>query len=62
VTESPLDNENATIGRSNEADQRTYMGVEFDVIVTGSESMVTRMKYEAGDQVPFHSHPNVQSG
>lgn len=50
------------IGRSQDAQPRTFSGVEFDVLVTGSESMVTKMKYKVGDQVPFHSHPNVQSG
>jgi quercetin dioxygenase-like cupin family protein len=50
------------IGRSHEAKARTFSGVDFDVLVTGSESMVTRMKYKEGDQVPFHSHPNTQSG
>jgi quercetin dioxygenase-like cupin family protein len=49
-------------GRSHEAKARTFSGVNFDVLVTSSESMVTKMKYKEGDQVPFHSHPNVQSG
>lgn len=50
------------IVRSHEAKSRTYSGVEFDVLATGSESMVTKMRYKEGNQVPFHSHPNEQSG
>ena len=50
------------ICRSHEARPRTYSGVEFEVLATDSESMVTKMKYREGNQVPFHSHPNSQSG
>jgi quercetin dioxygenase-like cupin family protein len=52
----------SVIGRSHEAQARTFSGVDFDVLVTSGESMVTKMKYKEGDQVPFHSHPNIQSG
>lgn len=50
------------IGHSDQAQPRTYSGVEFDLLVVGEESMVTKMKYRAGNRVPFHSHPNSQSG
>lgn len=52
----------ALIGRSHEAKPRTYSGVEFDLLVADEESMVTKMKYRAGNRVPTHRHPNVQSG
>jgi quercetin dioxygenase-like cupin family protein len=52
----------SVIGRSHEAKSRSFSGVHFDVLVSGSESMVTKMKYKEGDQVLFHSHPNIQSG
>jgi quercetin dioxygenase-like cupin family protein len=50
------------IGRSRDAKARTFSGVNFDVLATTNESMVTKMKYKEGDEVPFHSHPNIQSG
>lgn len=50
------------IGRSHEAKARTFSGVEFDVLVTGSEAMVTKMRFKKGNQTPLHSHPNIQSG
>ena len=39
-----------------------FMDVDFDVLAIGPKSMVTKMNFEAGDSVPFHSHPNEQSG
>ncbi len=31
-------------------------------MATGEKSMVTKMNYKIGDNVPMHSHPNEQSG
>jgi quercetin dioxygenase-like cupin family protein len=50
------------IGRSHDAKPRTFHGVDIDVLVTGSEAMVTKMRFKEGNHVPFHSHPNIQSG
>ena len=50
------------IGRSHEARSRNFHGVDIDVLVAGSEAMVTKMKFKKGDQTPSHSHPNIQSG
>ena len=50
------------IGRSKDAKPRNFHGVDIDVLVTGTEGMVTKMRFKEGDNVPFHSHPNVQSG
>jgi len=36
--------------------------VSFDVLAAGEKSMVARMNYKAGNHVPFHSHPNEQTG
>lgn len=47
------------IGRSHEAKSRNFHGVDIDVLVAGSEAMVTKMKFKKGDQTPFHSHPNM---
>ena len=50
------------IGRSHDAKSRTFHGVDIDVLVSGSEAMVTKMRFKEGDNVPFHIHPNIQSG
>ena len=38
------------------------MGVSFDLLSVGNDSMVTKMNYKTGDYVPVHKHPNEQSG
>jgi quercetin dioxygenase-like cupin family protein len=50
------------IVKSDEAKQREFMGVNFDVLAVGEKSMVTKMNYKIGDKVPGHAHPNEQSG
>lgn len=50
------------ITKAQEAKQLVFQGVNFDVLAVGKESMVTKMHYEEGNYVPFHSHPNEQSG
>lgn len=50
------------IVKSEDAKNRQFKGVSFDVLAVGQKSMVTRMNYKAGDNVPLHSHPNEQSG
>jgi len=42
--------------------KRHFKGVSFDVLAVGQKSMVTRMNYKVGNNVPLHSHPNEQSG
>jgi len=51
-----------TVIKSTEAKTREFLGVSFDVLATGERSMVTKMRYRADNHVPFHSHPNEQSG
>lgn len=41
---------------------RQFLGVDFVVLSIGSESMVAKMLYKSTDHVPFHGHPNEQSG
>jgi len=41
---------------------RQFLGVDFEVLSTGENSMVTKMLYKTTDSVPFHKHPNEQSG
>jgi quercetin dioxygenase-like cupin family protein len=48
--------------KANEIQKRQFMGVSFDLLTVGKESMVTKMNYKSGDFVPLHNHPNEQSG
>jgi quercetin dioxygenase-like cupin family protein len=41
---------------------RQFKGVSFEILAVGLKSMVTKMNYEFGNNVPLHSHPNEQSG
>jgi len=41
---------------------RQFLGVDFVVLSIGNDSMVTKMLYKSTDNVPFHKHPNEQSG
>ncbi|MFZ5496670.1 MAG: cupin domain-containing protein [Verrucomicrobiota bacterium] len=47
---------------STAAQQRTSFGVLFDVLATGPQSMMTKMRYRVDNIIPFHSHPNEQIG
>jgi len=48
--------------KSNEAQRRSFLGVDFVLLSHGPESMVTKMLYKQGDKPPLHKHPNEQSG
>lgn len=50
------------VGHPENAKSRSFHGVNIDVLVAGPEAMVTKMHFKNGDQVPFHNHPNTQSG
>ena len=50
------------ITKNENAKIRHFKGVSFDVLAVGKKSMVTRMNYKVGNNVPSHSHPNEQSG
>jgi len=47
---------------SQDAKRRSFLGVDFVVLAHGPETMVTKMLYKQSDDVPFHKHPNEQSG
>ncbi len=49
------------IVKSNEAQRRSFLGVDFVLLSHGSESMVTKMLYKKGDNPPLHKHPNEES-
>ena len=36
--------------------------MSFDLLAIGPQSMVTKMRYRKDNIIPFHSHPNEQSG
>lgn len=47
---------------SQNAQQKSFVGVDFLLLSHGEESMVTKMLYKKGNKVPVHKHPNEQSG
>lgn len=50
------------IVKKEHATPKQFLGVDFVVLSIGKESMVTKMLYKSSDFVPFHAHPNEQSG
>ncbi len=50
------------IVKSTESKPRSSFGVAFDLLATGLQSMMTRMRYRPENVIPFHSHPNEQIG
>jgi len=50
------------IVKSQDGKRKNFYGVDFIVLSHGPESMVTKMLYKFEDKVPFHNHPNEQSG
>lgn len=50
------------IVKSNEAQRRSFLGVDFVLLSHGTESMVTKMLYKKEDNPLLHKHPNEQSG
>ena len=50
------------IVKKEEAVSKQFLGVDFVVLSIGKNTMVTKMLYKTTDNVPFHKHPNEQSG
>ena len=48
--------------KSDNAQKRSFLGVDFVLLSHGPESKVTKMLYKKGDNPPLHKHPNEQSG
>ncbi len=48
--------------RSTETKPRASFGVAFELMATGPQSMLTKMHYRKDSVIPFHSHPNEQTG
>jgi quercetin dioxygenase-like cupin family protein len=51
-----------TIVKKDDAVKKQFLGVDFEVLAVGGESMVTKMIFKKSDFAPFHKHPNEQSG
>ncbi|HLO61100.1 MAG TPA: cupin domain-containing protein [Bacteroidales bacterium] len=51
-----------TIVKKGDAVKKQFLGVNFEVLAIGKESMVTKMLFKQSDFAPFHKHPNEQSG
>ncbi len=45
-----------------QAKKKKFLGVDFVLLSHGPDTMVTKMLYKKKDNVPFHKHPNEQSG
>ena len=50
------------IVKSDEAQKRSFLGVDFVLLSHGPESMVTKMLYKKEDNPPSHKHSNEQGG
>jgi quercetin dioxygenase-like cupin family protein len=48
--------------KKENAVKKQFLGVNFEVLAIGKESMVTKMLFKASDFAPFHKHPNEQNG
>ena len=48
--------------KATEAKPRKSFDVAFDLLASGPSSMITKMHYRPGNRIPFHAHPNEQSG
>ena len=48
--------------KKEDAVKKQFLGVDFEVLAVGEESMVTKMLFKASDFAPFHKHPNEQNG
>lgn len=48
--------------KKENAVNKQFLGIDFEVLAIGKESMVTKMLYKESDFVPFHKHPNEQNG
>jgi quercetin dioxygenase-like cupin family protein len=48
--------------KKGQAIAKQFLGVDFVVLAIGKDTMVAKMLYKKTDFVPFHKHPNEQSG
>ncbi|WP_338729740.1 cupin domain-containing protein [Haladaptatus sp. DJG-WS-42] len=50
------------IVKAGDARAESFRGTNFEVLAVGENSMVTKMHFEKGTDVPTHSHESEQSG
>jgi quercetin dioxygenase-like cupin family protein len=50
------------IVKGKDAKKSEFFGVSIDILAVGKSSMIARMNYKAGENVPLHNHPNEQNG
>ena len=50
------------IVQAKDAQKRSFLGVDLVLLSHGAESMIAKMLYKKDDNVPFHKHPNKQTG
>lgn len=50
------------ITKKSNTQKRNFKEVDFELLAYGQKSMITKMNYKIGDNVPFHCHPNEQAG
>jgi quercetin dioxygenase-like cupin family protein len=50
------------IVKKADAVKKQFLGVDFEVLAIGKESMITKMLFKESDFAPFHKHPNEQNG
>lgn len=50
------------IVKEKDAKKSEFSGVSIDILAIGKKSMIARMNYKTGDNVPIHNHPNEQTG
>jgi len=51
----------AVVKKEN-AVKKQSMGINFEVLAVGKETMLTKMLFKESDFAPFHKHPNEQNG
>lgn len=57
-----LQEENEKHVKKEDAVPRQLAGTDFVVLAIGNDTMVAKMLYKPTDFVPFHKHPDEQSG
>ena len=50
------------IVKAGNATRKSFLGTSFDLLAVGEQTMLTRMRFRKGKDVPPHRHPNEQTG
>jgi quercetin dioxygenase-like cupin family protein len=57
-----MQNVSLHVVRAKDSQKRNSFGVDFELLATGPQCMMTKMHYRVGNVIPFHTHPNEQIG